>query len=375
MNHSMNKIILLLALSLLLSACASVPVELYRAAFEFEKIDAVVLSNEIGTISHQESVSGVDSGAMASGLIGALVGAAIDSGVNSKRAGALEPVLHALGGYDPNLYLMSSLNYESAGIAFQAPIAILTSKGDDNETRPTLISSYTVQPDFSGVIVALNVSHNQLLEDSKPYTSFYTSYQVTAVGGDDATNRQAWIERPQELVDAVEAGITEVVQKFVSDYNGTNYVAAERALGDYPVYDLPGSRAPTLDQDVIEDEPQDIEAVTVAIPTSHPGLVAQLKSSSTMTMRTAAKLIGERNIYDDAGINAATIEVLNKFLELGVGEKDKFLIDGLSWCALNLGNTSSQDSREILAKVVASDLPKKLRSHAIHALKVMNGEI
>ncbi|GEM_PF-1276510 len=92
MNHSMNKIILLLALSLLLSACASVPVELNRAAFEFEKIDAVVLSNEIGTISHQESVSGVDSGAMAGGLIGALVGAAIDSGVNSKRAGALEPV-------------------------------------------------------------------------------------------------------------------------------------------------------------------------------------------------------------------------------------------------------------------------------------------
>ena len=91
MNHSMNKIILLLALSLLLSACASVPVELNRAAFEFEKIDAVVLSNEIGTISHQESVSGVDSGAMAGGLIGALVGAAIDSGVNSKRAGFHEP--------------------------------------------------------------------------------------------------------------------------------------------------------------------------------------------------------------------------------------------------------------------------------------------
>ena len=70
MSHSMYKIILLLALSLLLSACASVPVELNRAAFEFEKIDAVVLSNEIGTISHQESVSGVDSGAMAGGLIG-----------------------------------------------------------------------------------------------------------------------------------------------------------------------------------------------------------------------------------------------------------------------------------------------------------------
>ena len=364
-NYLMNKNFLLISVVLLLSACASAPIELNRETFEVKKIDSVVLLNDVGVISHQASDAGVSSGAAGAGLLGALVGAAIDSGVNSKRAKGMEPVLYALGGYDPNVYLRSSLKNEAAGIAFQAPIAVLSGGEDNEETLPSLGSSYTVQPDFSGVVVTLSVLHDQFGEESKPYTNLYSSYQVTGAGADSAENRQVWIDSPQILVDTIEDGITEVVQKFVADYNGTNFVGGERAPGDYPIYDLPGAKEQTHVPEIVEAE----------IPTSHPGLVAQLSSPATMTMRTAAKLIGERKIYDDAGINAATIEVLNKYLEVGVGAKDKFLIDGLSWCALNLGNTNSSDSREMLAKIVASDLPKKLRSHAIHALKIMNGEV
>lgn len=108
------------------------------------------------------------------------------------------------------------------------------------------------------------------------------------------------------------------------------------------------------------------------VSTKYPNLVKDLNSDSPVVMQRAAKKIGEERLYADQGIVEASINVLEKSLDKTISKKDKYLVDGISWCALNLGNSGDSRATSLLGKVVASSLPKKVRSHAIHALKKLN---
>jgi hypothetical protein len=105
--------------------------------------------------------------------------------------------------------------------------------------------------------------------------------------------------------------------------------------------------------------------------TEYPELVNSLNSSDPVLLRDAAKLIGEQKIYNDEGITNALIGALNRELMVQPTNNDRYLIDGLAWCAINLGNIGNLRARTVLTTVVGSSLSKKIRSHAINSLKIL----
>ena len=101
----------------------------------------------------------------------------------------------------------------------------------------------------------------------------------------------------------------------------------------------------------------------------YPALVEELNSRSPRIMRDAAKKIGEERLFNDEQIILASINVLERTLEEGVNADDRYHLDGLAWCALNLGNSGDRRSIPVLTDIANSDFPKKVVGHAKHALK------
>ncbi len=372
----MIRVLSILLLSLVITACAGTPVELNRSTFDSRKIESIQVIEHGAKIQYQRSDSGAGAGAAGAGLLGALVGSAIDSGVNTKRSKSIAPVLESMGGYNPNLYLKSALMNEATGIAFQPALNVTMGGAVDGKLAPRVTPSYTITPDFENVYVSLSVSVEQIADEEKDYQRIYTGNEFNDRAGSKEEKRQDWIDNPEKLIAKFQSAISDAVQRFVADFNGEAYVAANPAVGEYPVHVLP------LKRKVVDNSYEPIEtqlgdpsvSKSMPIASSHPALVKQLNSTDTMTMRAAAIQIGQEKLYDDEGLIVACMSVLEKNLASGVGKKDKYLIDGLSWCALNLGNAGSEASRPLLGRITASDLPRKLRSHTIHALKKINGD-
>lgn len=116
---------------------------------------------------------------------------------------------------------------------------------------------------------------------------------------------------------------------------------------------------------------------TAMVSTEHPKLLTALNSNSSAEMRQSAIEINKSKIYNDEGIFLSSInllEVINRNKD--IGKKEKLLIDGLSFVCLNLGHSKDERARSILNSVGANEeLPKKIRSHAIHSIKIMDGKV
>lgn len=111
-----------------------------------------------------------------------------------------------------------------------------------------------------------------------------------------------------------------------------------------------------------------------SVKTRYPDLVAGINSRDTFTMREAAKKAGEQRAYSDKGVVNACVGVLSRASESIVSRKDKIKIDGISWCALNVGNARAKSAVISLNKLVSGNQPKKIKKHANHALKVISGK-
>lgn len=115
-----------------------------------------------------------------------------------------------------------------------------------------------------------------------------------------------------------------------------------------------------------------IPSVVKATPnvvSSYPDLVEELNSSSVRIMQQAAKRIGEQRLYNDEGLILALISVLERSIDEGINSNDKYQLDGLAWCALNLGNAGDRRALPVLRDLAASGSHKKVISHAKHAIK------
>lgn len=380
---TMKKHYLLLLAAIVLSACAGTPVELNRATFNNKKIEAIYLPIGKTHIAVEQSDAGEIGGAGA-GLLGVVIGSAIDAGTNSKRNSRLAPVLNALKNYDPATFLTETLQTEAQGLAFNTPLTIETynTKTKPVALTPMLTPAYTMSPDYSYVVISLSASMKQVGENTSTFYNNYSSIQTNKKEGDENTKRQFWIDNPNELIHQIQAGIYEVVQRFAADFNGDDaaikpYTLTEPVIAETSnvVPAVEPALLPTTSQANEETQVTDnVTAPQAAIETNYPDIVASLESSDTMAMRAAAIRTGQEKLYHDTGIIAASIASLEKYAEKGVGPKDKFLIDGLSWSALNLGNARVEEAKPVLSKISNSDLPKKLRSHTIHAIKVIDGK-
>lgn len=108
--------------------------------------------------------------------------------------------------------------------------------------------------------------------------------------------------------------------------------------------------------------------------TEFPELLNQLTSASSVEMRSAAISIGQQKIYRDEAIFLASLEILRSINSQSISKKEKVRVDGLAWIALNVGHSKDERARAVLAAVGANDgLPKKVRNHALHGIKILDG--
>lgn len=151
-----------------------------REAASSSQVIAVIPQPEINA----EIVVADSSGAVAQyGLLGALIGSAIDAGVNSSRAEDAEksvaPLRDVLLGYDFDTQLKQELERALPAVQWLSPQGVSVSKDAKNEARSAelsktgaanvmyFIASYSVSPDFSTLNVKADVT---LLPKQKPYS-------------------------------------------------------------------------------------------------------------------------------------------------------------------------------------------------------------
>jgi len=210
---------------LLLSACASTT-KLDRELVHQEKIKTINLNQMPENISIQEADNTTTS-AVAGGLVGVIIGNAIDSNINSKRRKALEPFIEMLAGLDVNKVLMNALDHNlTGGKAFSEEIAIETFSSTQTEQSylvPVVSPSVVMLADYSGVLVGLAVSTPQEQTDKRPkrYNSFYSSKNTMddELQAKREENKAFWNNNSLLLREKIVDGLYDVAKQFANDYN------------------------------------------------------------------------------------------------------------------------------------------------------------
>lgn len=222
-----TKILTALLIAIFASACTTAS-KLDRTLVHKEKIRTVNLQKLDQNINIQVSDNTTTS-AVAGGLVGILVGGAIDANINSKREKAIEPLREKITDIDVNKVLVNALtHYLSEGKAFSNDVVINT-EYDENTKKsflvPILTPNVVVLANYSGVRVSLAVStaqtQNSTKKKQKRYTSVYISQQDldAELASDKETSKKFWAENPVLLKEKIVDGLYDVSKQFADDYN------------------------------------------------------------------------------------------------------------------------------------------------------------
>lgn len=263
----------LAAVALLVAGCAT-PLNQPMTAETTQSISnnkAVpgVQQSEIGAIINVQN-----SGAVAGqfGLIGALIGAAIDSSVNASRTRSAEELLgdirNDLIEFDFKSAYFAKVNKaaERGELLNAKQVEPATRINDDDLSRIArtaredavlfLLGDYNFTSDFSAVrtgIRALMVRRADAIEAGsgplKPKDAIYRSTVIASVGlpdadDDAANNAERWSENDSTLVrDALLTGIEHAMQVLAMDLQAPDYEAAAARYGKQTKIDnLPSKR-------------------------------------------------------------------------------------------------------------------------------------
>lgn len=228
MDFSANKALkfsLTLFVLLAASACAVKQVPLNRSAFIESKVTQINVTSLPAAVSIEPSASGSLGGAAAAGLLGALVGAAIDGGINGTRRSDLAPIAESLKDFDVNAKFLEILDENVTGTAFSDRIAFVsnyTKQQAKMKQVPTLTPTTTMAPNFAALRVSLANRIHQIDPDGKPYDKVYysaLSVDDTQIDVSKEANIKFWMENPRTLISKIEEGLRYVVQQFVDDLN------------------------------------------------------------------------------------------------------------------------------------------------------------
>lgn len=219
------KLLAIIVISIGLSACASTP-ELNRELVHQQKIKTVNLNQLEQNISI-DAANNRTTSALAGGLVGALVGGAIDANTNAKRRKALEPYHAVLDVMDVNKILKNALEHNLIeGNAFSDEVVIDTNFDKSvkaNNLTPILTPSVVMLSNYSGIVVALSSSLSQDSTDKKQrrYRSTYTSEQPldSALVTQKEDNKQYWLDNPIVLREKIFDGLYDVAKQFADDLN------------------------------------------------------------------------------------------------------------------------------------------------------------
>ena len=220
-----SKILTILLITIFSSACTTAS-KLNRPLVHQEKIKTVNLEK----LDHNISIAVSDNtttAAVAGGLVGVLIGGAIDSNINSKRNKAIEPLREKVTDIDVNKVLINALtHYLTESKAFASEV-VIDSEFDREIKKPYLIPiltpSVVVLANYSGVHVSLAVSTSQKSAKNKEnrYKSVYVSEQDldAELATEKEANKEYWMENPILLKEKIVDGLYDVSKQFADDYN------------------------------------------------------------------------------------------------------------------------------------------------------------
>lgn len=106
--------------------------------------------------------------------------------------------------------------------------------------------------------------------------------------------------------------------------------------------------------------------------TSEPtSIINAINSYKPEPLRTAAKSAYSDTLFNKEEITDAMANALQKMLDSSEKVKDKVLLDGLAWCAINLGASENNKYKPILEAVVASNAHRKVKKRAKKSLALL----
>lgn len=106
--------------------------------------------------------------------------------------------------------------------------------------------------------------------------------------------------------------------------------------------------------------------------TSEPSsIIKAINSYKSEPLRTAAKSAYSSALFHEEEITDAMANALQKMLDSSEKIKDKVLLDGLAWCAINLGSSENNKYKPILEAVVASNAHRKVKKRAKKSLALL----
>lgn len=219
------RIIFISIILLTISACATKPVELNRETLNSFKISTLDYQPSIDTISITPSQSSTSGGAAAFGLLGGLVGAAVDAGVNSKRRSALTPLLANIEDFDANEFVKGILNDEAKGIAFASEVTFGNNIKKKALGIPKLMPLAAMEPNMGVLNITMTNTMYQAQPKGRPYVKVYSSSQLIESDQLEVSkeaNQSYWINNPDQLLAKLKAGFTDVTRQFIADMNGDN---------------------------------------------------------------------------------------------------------------------------------------------------------
>ena len=208
---------------LTLTACASKPVDFQ--ALKRDKISSVVVASDT-MLTFEPSVSGGDgTAASGGGLLGAVIGASIDSSINSKRKKRFAPINDVFQNEDLRALFSQQLSGLSGEVFNDSLVVSVTEKlpgaKEMKDNSLNLNANYYLSSDHQSVIVNAQSTLKTNQEGGNFYHLFNGSSSVdlggTKVDIEDVT--QFWVDNPEELKNTVTAAMQEIVKKIQTYYN------------------------------------------------------------------------------------------------------------------------------------------------------------
>ncbi len=106
--------------------------------------------------------------------------------------------------------------------------------------------------------------------------------------------------------------------------------------------------------------------------TSEPeDIIKAIDSYKSDPLRAATKSAYSDALFHEENVTDAMASALKKMLDSSEKIKDKVLLDGLAWCAINLGASENNKYKPILEAVVASNAHRKVKKHAKKSLALL----
>ncbi len=205
--------------------CGSTSVELDRQRIADRPISQIDLLTYQETLEYEKSVAGFETGVNAFAVLGAIVGSAVDAAINASRRKSFETIKESAAFTDFNSYFKDQLKLETRSSAFADSVSV--QPVDDNVVRldiPLLVLRYYISENFRFVVVATDVSYRQSEATGHAYTRTYSSIQtiddISALSDEKSANVEFWANNINLLASLVEAGMSDVIQKFVRDFSG-----------------------------------------------------------------------------------------------------------------------------------------------------------